>query len=64
MKFIKHRENMSKGHDHRQFFAFSLELNFFPVFSGVEFIPPPRGVRFWPKYLPLNSLPGTISQKL
>ena len=32
------------------FFTFSLELNFFPVFSQVEFI------RFWPKYLPLVTL--------
>ena len=34
---------MSKGHENRQFFTFSLELNFFPVFSRVEFIPPPGG---------------------
>ena len=46
---------MSKGHEHRRCFTFSLELNFFPVFSQVEFFPPPRGGRFWPKYLPLES---------
>ena len=51
MKFIKHRDNMSKGHEHRQFFTFSLKLNFFPIFL-VEFIPAggERG-RFLPKYL-------------
>ena len=50
-KFIKHRENVHERHEHCQFFTFSLGLNFFPVFSRVEFIPPLW--RFWPKYLPL-----------
>ena len=30
-------------HEHCQFFTFSLELNFFPVFFRVEFIPPSPG---------------------
>ena len=45
---------MSKGHEHRQFFTFSLELNFFPDFFLVEFLPSPGGGAFWPKYLPLD----------
>ena len=47
---------MSKGHEHRQFFTFSLELNFFPVFFLVEFLPS----RFWSKYLPLNAMLWSI----
>ena len=45
----KEKEGGFKG------FIFRLQLNFFPVFWRVEFFPPPpRGGRFWPKYLPLN----------
>ena len=45
---------MSKGHEHRQFFTFSLELNFLPVFSRVEFIPSPRGVAFGQNIYPCS----------
>ena len=53
-KFPKIHQTQGKRprrHEHCQFFTFSLGLNFFPVFSRVEFIPPLW--RFWPKYLPL-----------
>ena len=48
-KFIKSRENIYQLQKHWQFIIIFLQLNFFPVFFRVEFIPPLR-----PKYSPLE----------
>ena len=55
-KFIKHGQNVHERYEHCQFFTFSLELNFFPVFSRVEFIPPPGGGAFGQIIYPCSKL--------
>ena len=49
-------ENVREKHEHCRFLTFSLELNVFPVFFRVEFIPILLGRgRFGLKYLPYRA---------
>ena len=63
-KFIKHREIVHERHEHCQFFTFSLELDFFPVFSRVEFISPGEGGAFGQNIYPCGNHGNAIYKSL